>query len=234
MKMKLRALVPAILAMTFSLLHAETKANPAMVVQVILTENNDDYLALLAKSNARIKAVTGIEQLRHAWVGDFAGENSHGLVVVSNFESAAAGEAVRDKLGKDAEMNDLLKEFAKLRKLGPAYLYKAMRWEGLYPGGAVFNTTVTLTDEAAYLKALDGLKAIFDANGFKDAKVNLFRLASGREDSTHLVVICFANRTRVAELIDMVSDTAALKDWNASVAKIRTTVRNGTYHEVTK
>ena len=153
---------------------------------------------------------------------------------MSTYDSAAAGAAVKTKINQDAEMNALLKKLDEIRKLGPAYLFKAIRWEGLYPGGAVFNTDISTTDEAAYMKALDGLKAIFDARGFKDAKLNLLRVASGRENSTHLVVICFPNETRVAELIDTITDTDAMKDWNVAAAKIRTTVHNGTYHEITK
>ena len=235
MKMKLRALLlPAILAMTFPLLHAETRISPAVIVQVILTEKPDEYLALLAQSNVRIKAVTGIDQLRRAWRGDFAGQDSHSLTVTSAYNSAAAGVYVADQLASDAEMNGLLQEFAKIRKLGPSYLLKGVRWEGVYPGGALLNTSIACSDEPAYLKALDELRVLFDANGFKDAKLNLLRYMAGRENSTHLVVISFPSQVRVAELIDATTDTALLTAWNASVAKIRTTVHNGTYHEVTK
>jgi hypothetical protein len=170
MKTQPRYAFAVIALLAFTTLHA---ANPVMVVQAIQTEKTDEYLALLAKANLQIESVTGLKQLRHAWTGDFAGQDAHGLVVVS----------------------------AMIRKRGPQYLMKAQRWEGLYEGGAVFNTSVNVTDEAAYLKALDGLKAIFDANGFKDAKLNLLRVAAGREDATHIVVICFPNQMRVAELI---------------------------------
>ncbi|MEN9403854.1 MAG: hypothetical protein RL091_2557 [Verrucomicrobiota bacterium] len=231
MKTQPRYAFAVIALLAFTTLHA---ANPVMVVQAIQTEKTDEYLALLAKANLQIESVTGLKQLRHAWTGDFAGQDAHGLVVVSMFDSTAAAVAAQDKLMKDAGSAALMKEFAKIRKRGPQYLMKAQRWEGLYDGGAVFNTNVNVTDEAAYLKALDGLKAIFDANGFKDAKLNLLRVAAGREDATHIVVICFPNQMRVAELIDLISDTAVMKDWNAAAAKIRTVVHNGTYHEITK
>lgn len=235
MKMKLRALLlPAILAMTFPLLHAETRITPAVIVQVIQTEKPDEYLNLLAKSNVRIKTLTGIDQLRRAWRGDFAGQDSHSLVVTSTYNSAAAGVHVADKIAQDAEMSGLLREFAGIRKLGPSYLMKGVRWEGVHAGGAVLNTSISLSDEPAYLKLLDDLRVLFDANGFKDAKLNLLRIMAGRENSTHLVVISLPSQVRVAELIDATTDTALLKDWNAAAGKIRTTVHNGTYHEVTK
>jgi hypothetical protein len=121
-----------------------------------------------------------------------------------------------------------------LRKLGPSYLYKGVRVEEGYENGAVFNTGITVTDEATYLKALDDLKAIFVANGFKDIRVNLWRLVAGRTVSTHLVVIELPSQTRVAELLDALADQALLKEWNVGAAKIRTSNMNGSYHEITK
>ena len=218
--------------MTVGSLFADTK--PAFVVQVVSTDDADAYATALIKLNAAIKAKTGVEKLRHTWVGDLAGENSHGIFVVSAYESAAATAQIADKLNGDPDHSALQAQLKTMRKLGPSWLYKGVRNEGLYEGGAVFNTSITCTDEDAYAKALDGLKAIFDANGFKDAKVNLWRIIAGRKDSTHLVVISLASSTRVGELLDAISDKALLKEWNVGAAKIRTTVQNGTYHEITK
>lgn len=206
----------------------------AMVVQAVSTDDADAYAAALTKINAVIKARTDVEKLRHTWVGDLAGENSHGVFVVSSFASAAAVYQLGDKLKDDPELNALVAQLKGMRKLGPSWLYKAVRNEGLYEGGAVFNTDVLCTDEDAYGKALDGLKAIFDANGFKDAKVSLWRIVSGRKDSTHMVILSLPSQTRVAELIDTLWDKSLLKEWGVGVAKIRTTVSNGTYHEITK
>lgn len=233
MKARLRLLVlPAILAMAVGSLFADTK--PAMVVQVVSTEDQDAYVALITKANALLKDKTGLEHLRHVWVGDFAGDNSHGVFAVSQFASAAAAAQMQEKLKDDPESKALMTQFKSIRHLGPSYLYKAVRNDGGYDGGAVFNTSIVCTDEDAYVKALDGLKAIFDANGFKDAKVNLWRITAGRTTSTHLVVIALPSETRVAELLDALADKALLKDWYVTAAKLRTTVHNGTYHEITK
>ena len=233
MNTKSRLLVlPVILAMTVGSLFADPK--PALVVQVVSTEDQDAYLDLLAKSNTLLKDKTGLEHVRHAWVGDFAGDSSHGLFVVSQFASVAAAAQMQEKLKGDADIKALMGQFKAIRHLGPSYLYKGVRNDGVYDGGAVFNTSIVCSDEDAYVKALDGLKAIFDANGFKDARINLWRIAAGRSTATHLVVIAFPSQTRVAELIDAISDKALLKEWNVGAAKIRTTVHNGTYHEVTK
>lgn len=233
MNPKSRLLVlPAILAMAVGSLFADPK--PALVVQVVQTDDNDAYVAMITKINAVAKAKTGIERLRHVWLGDFAGENSHGIFVVSRFPSVTAQAQISDKLTGDPDIKALLAQMKGMRHLGPSFLYKSVRDEGLYDGGAVFNTTIACTDEDAYGKALDGLKAICDANGFKDVKLNLWRLISGRTNSTHLVVLALPSQERLGEFLDAIWDQALLKDWNVGAAKIRTTVHNGTYHEITK
>lgn len=218
--------------MAVGTLLADTK--PAMVVQVVQTDDSDAYVAAITKVNALAKARTGIEKLRHVWLGDFAGDNSHGIFVVSEFPSAAAIYATQDKLKDYPEMDAQMARLKGMRHLGASYLYKAVRYEGGYEGGAVYNTSIKCTDEAAYLKALDGLKAILVENGFKDAKVNLWRIVSGRSESTHLVVIAFPSQARVGELWDSLSDKDLLADWNVGAAKLRTTLHNGSYHEITK
>jgi uncharacterized protein YbaA (DUF1428 family) len=233
MNAKSRLLVlPAILAMTVGSLFADPK--PAMVVQVVQTDDPDAYAAMITKMNAVIKAKTGVERLRQVWVGDLAGDQSHEVFAVSVYPSAAVEGQIMEKLANDPDVKVLLAQMKSLRHLGASVLYKAVRNEGAYEGGAVFNTSITCTDEDAYVKALDDLKAIFDANGFKDVKVNLWRVAAGRGASTHLVVLALPSQARVGEFIDAIWDQALLKDWNVGAAKIRTTVHNGTYHEITK
>lgn len=233
MNAKSRLLVlPAILAMAVGSLFADTK--PALVVQVVTTEDQDAYVAAITKINGLIKDKSGLERLRHVWIGDFAGDNSHGVFVVSQFASAAAAAQLKEKLKDDADIKAILAQLKSTRHLGPSYLYKGVRNDGVYDGGAIFNTSIVCSDEDAYVKALDSLKAIFDANGFKDARLNLWRITAGRTTSTHLVVIAFPSEIRVAELLDALADKALLKDWYVSAAKIRTTVHNGTYHEITK
>jgi len=230
--MKARSLTPAIFVMAVGTLLADTK--PALVVQVVQTDDSDAYVDAITKVNALVKARTGIERLRHVWMGDFAGDDSHGIFVVSEFPSAAAIYTTQDKLKDYPEMDALLTRLKGLRHLGASYLYKAVRYDGSYEGGAVFNTTIKCSDEAAYLKALDGLKAILVANGFKDAKVNLWRMVSGRTESTHLVVIALPTDARVGELWDSLTDKELLADWYVAAAKLRTSLHNGSYREITK
>lgn len=222
----------AVLAMAVGSLIADPV--PALTVQEVGTKDADAYVAVIAKINALVKARTGVETYRHVWEGDFAGESSHNLFVVTSYPSAAAVYQMQDKLKNYPELDLLLEQLKGMRHLGPSTLYKAARNDGVYPGGAVFNTGIVCTDEAAYLKDLDDLKAIFDANGFKDAKISLFRAVSGRTKDTHLVVISLPTQLRTAELLDALSDQALLKDWYVTAAKVRTSMANGTYHEITK
>ena len=230
--MKTRYLIPAVFMMAAAMVRADTK--PAMVVQVVQTADTDAYVAMIAKINALAKARAGIERLRHVWEGDFAGENSHVTFVVSEYPSAAAIYATMDKLKDYPQMDVLLAQLRDMRHLGASYVYKAVRYEGIYEGGAVFNTSIRCTDEPAYLKALDDLKALFEANGFKDAKLNLWREVSGRTEATHLVIIALPSQARVAELWDAISDKGFMAEWNVGAAKVRTSLGNGSYHEITK
>ena len=230
--MKTRYLLSALALMAFSIARADTK--PAMVVQVVETSDTDEYVAMMSKVNAIVKEHTGIETFRHVWEGDYAGENSHVTFVVAQFPSAADIYVLQAKLKEIPQLDTIQAQLKSMRHLGPSFVYKAIRYEGAYAGGAVFNTSIKCSDEAAYLKALDGLKAVLDASGFKDAKVNLWRLVAGRTEATHLVIIAFPTQLRVAELWDAISDRDILAEWNVGAAKIRTTLQNGSYHEITK
>ena len=232
MKTKRLLALSAVLAMAVGSLLADPV--PALVVQEVKAKDTEAYVAMIAKINALVKARTGVDTYRHVWEGDFAGEESHDLFIVSGFPSAAAIYEMQDKLKNYPEMDLLLQQLKDTRHLGPSTLYKTVRYDGVYPGGGVFNTDIVCTDEAGYLKTLDDLKAIFDANGFKDAHINLYRAISGRTNATHLVVISLPSQLRVAELLDALSDKALLKDWYVSAAKFRTSLSNGTYHEITK
>jgi hypothetical protein len=231
MKRSILAL-PALLAFAAGTLLADPV--PVLTVQQVDAKDTAAYVAAIAKINALVKARVGIEHYRHVWEGDFAGDSSHAIFVVSSYPSAADVYKIDEKLKNYPEMDLLLEQLKGTRHLGPSELYKAVRNDGVYEGGAVFNTNITCTDEDAYLKDLDALKAIFDANGFKDSKISLYREISGRSNTTHLVVISLPSQLRVAELLDALSDQALLKDWYVTAAKVRTSVANGTYHEITK
>jgi hypothetical protein len=209
-------------------------ALPVLVVQEVQTKDADAYVASIAKINALVKARIGVEHYRHVWEGDFAGSSSHALFVVSAFASATELYQDQDKLKNYPEMDVILAQIKDQRHLGDSTLYKGIRNEGVYDGGVVYNTGIAVTDEPAYLKDLDALRAIFDSSGFKDAKLNLYRAILGREKATHLVVIAFPTAVRLGEFLDALHDKGLLNDWNVEAAKARTSLTNGSYHEITK
>src|SRR4051812_48797487 len=122
MKVKLIHLLPVIFVTAAGWLSADTKR--VMVVQQILTDDTNAYVKLLAEANVAVKARTGVDSLRHAWVGEMAGQDSHALFVVSEYESAAAVAALDAKLDGDASIEAILGRFAKIRKLGWSALFK--------------------------------------------------------------------------------------------------------------
>jgi len=232
MKMLRLLVVSAVMMTAVGALRADPL--PVMVVQEVDTKNPEAYAGFIAKLNALAKARIGTEHFRHVWQGDFAGENSHKLFVVTSFPSATELYQTQEKLKNYPEMDVLLGQMSDMRTLGASSLYKCVRNEGVYEGGVVFNTGIACTDEPAYQKALDSLKETFGANGFKDLKVNLYRIISGRTNTTHLVVMSLPNPVRLGELFDALHDKGLLNEWNVMAAKIRTSIGNGTYHEITK
>lgn len=233
MKLNLRLLaLPAMFALGVGPSFADPK--PVIELQVVETNNTDAYVALMAKASALSKARAGVTILRRVWMADVAGENSHKLLVVTEFPSLAAEYQIQ-KEAKDYPETALLSEqLMEIRHLGPSYLCRAVRTDGLYPGGASFVISINCSNEEAYAQALNGAKLIFDANGFKDVRLNLWRIVAGGTAATHVLVFSLSSQVRLGEFIDNIWDNVLLKDWFVEAAKIRTVVQTGIYHEISK
>lgn len=121
-----------------------------------------------------------------------------------------------------------------IRKLGARVLYQGLRFDGTYKNGSVYTTTANVSDEAGYLKALDGLRAILDAHGLPDIKINAYRVLAGRCNHTHRVTLAAESADRISALLDFVATDPAMADWLKDAAKLRTVVANGTSQEITK
>jgi len=113
-------------------------------------------------------------------------------------------------------------------------LYQAVRFDGTNKNGYVYTTLAAVTDEAGYLKSLDGLRAVLDRGGFKDTKINVYRALAGRTTHTHRVAISVPSAERLAALLDFLASDAPTAEWLASAAKFRTVVSNSTAREITK
>jgi len=224
--------LPAMFALGVGSSFAEPK--PVIELQVVDTNNADAYVALMTKASALSKARAGVDVLRRVWVADVAGENSHKLLVVTEFPSLAAEYQLQKEAKNYPETAPLSEQLKEIRRLGPSCLCRAVRTDGLYPGGACFAISVNCGNEEAYVTALNGAKLIFDANGFKDVRLNLWRIVAGGTTATHVLVFSLNSQVRLGEFIDNIWDNVLLKDWFVEAAKIRTVVQTGIYHEISK
>jgi hypothetical protein len=120
-----------------------------------------------------------------------------------------------------------------IRKQVGRVLYRAVRWEGMSAKGAHnFSSLVVVNDEAAYLRAIDELRSVFDANGLKDAKIFVWRVIAGKSDHTHRVVINTTAPDRLAAMLDL--SATQMDGWYAKNAPLRTLVANVTSREITR
>lgn len=113
-------------------------------------------------------------------------------------------------------------------------LYQSLRRDGQNKNASNYYTLAVVTDEPGYLKALDQLREILDANGLKDANISVWRVLAGRTDHTHRIVIATPSPERLGLLLDFVATNAQRAEWAANATKYRTVVSNGTVREITK
>ena len=205
-----------------------------MVTSDIETDDPASYAAWQSQENAIIKAKLGIETHFHVFVTAFDGVKSGTVRGVYTAESMAALAKINAFVASDPALREIGERFRAIRKFGPRVLSQGIRFDGTYPGSYVYTTTMRVTDEAAYLKALDGLRALFDAKGFLDAKINAYRVLAGRTNYSHRVSIGVPTNDRLAALLDLLGTDAQLSVWLADVAKYRTVVTSTTAHDITK
>jgi len=130
------------------------------------------------------------------------------------------------------EMPKYKGDLARIRKLGPAKLLKAVHFEGGYDGAWLVNFDLSVRDEPAFLRAIDELRALYDAHGLKDCRISIYKVIAGRSDFTHLAVIAAPSEARMAVYMDTLTEPWEA-DWLAAAAKLRSVVRNGIYKEIT-
>ncbi|MEO6594951.1 MAG: hypothetical protein ABIP94_09395 [Planctomycetota bacterium] len=213
---------------------AATKpAIPCVLVQQVNTESPTSYAMWIAEVNKAIKAKFGFDNYLHVYLGEVAGPDSGVAFAVSRADSFAALAANSKAFEKEISLVDARLHMSEIRKLGPQIAYKAVRFDGVNPGAFVLNTKAVLSDEAAYLKALDGLRTLFDSHDFKDCKINCYRIASGRTDFSHMISLNCPSTERRAMLMDAINDEAWAQEWIANAGKYRTVVSNGSYHDIT-
>lgn len=215
------------------LVHAAPVAR-VLAISDVETDDATGYAAWLSQTNAIIKAKLGIDTYYHVYVSAFDGTKTASVRSVTSAESVSAMAKVAAFTASDPAIREITDHNTHIRKLGARLLYQGVRFDGTIKNAYVYSTTVVVTDEAGYLKSLDGLRALFDAKGFKDAKINAYRVLAGRTNFTHRVSIAVASNEQLAALLDFLASDADMSAWRASAAKYRTVVADTTSHDIMK
>ena len=205
-----------------------------IAVQDVETEDATGYATWLAKINDLIKTKLGVDGFYRVYQSQYDGERTNSVRTVAIAESAAQLIKVSTAIENDPVVIENRDHYRAIRKLGARVLYQCVRFDGAVKPGHIYTTLATVTDEAGYLKALDQLRATFDAKGFKDAKINVYRVTAGRTNHTHRVSIALPSAERLAALLDFNATDAAQQEWIGTLTKYRTVVANMTAREITK
>lgn len=176
----------------------------ARVISITEVETDDatGYAAWVAKANDVVKTKLGIDTYYHVYVSNADGVKTGSVRLVVAAESVAAIAKNAAALTGDPAIRDITDHYRAIRKNGARVLYQGVRFDGTLKGGYTYTTTAMVTDEAGYLKSLDGLRAILDAKGLKDAKINVYRVLAGRTNFTHRITLAVPSSERLAALLD--------------------------------
>jgi hypothetical protein len=218
-------------------LHA-ADPKPANRVVSILDVQTDDpvgYAVWMKRYNEIAKAKLGIDNYTRIYQSYFDSRQPGYVRVVTTAANVAELMKNAQALDADPAILENRERVSFIRKRGARVLYQTVRTDGPSPSGANnYNTLAVLSDEAAYLKAIDDLRTIFDSNGFKDTKITVMRVLAGRTDHSHRITINLPSPERLAAWLDFVATSPQAQTWLASTAKFRTVVANTTSREITK
>ena len=219
------------------LAHAADTATARRVTSIMEVETDDPagYAMWIKQYNEIAKAKLGIDNYLRVYQSIYDSRPTGHVRVVSSAATVAELMKNADVLQNDPAIMANREHLSAIRKTGSRVLYQAVRFDGPTPKGSHnFNTLAMLSDEAAYLKAIDDLRVIFDSNGFKDTKVIVYRVLAGRTDHSHRITISTPSLDRLAAWLDFVATNPQAQTWLANTAKFRTIVANTTSREITK
>ena len=237
--MKTPSLLAASLAMLLACLaHAADASANRRVTSILDVETEDPiaYAKWIKQYNEIAKARLGVDNFIRVYVSIHDSRaKGPGVRVVSSAATASELLKQNDILENDPAITQLRSHMRGMRKTGSRVLYQSVRFDGPSARGAHnYNTLANLTDEAAYLKAIDELRAIFDANGLKDVKIYVYRVIAGRTDHSHRITINTPSRERLGALLDFAGTHPQLQTWFTNTAKLRTVVATTTSREITQ
>lgn len=234
----LRPLLASLVTLIAACLAPAAAPKPIARVMSILDVETDDptgYATWLKEYNEIAKARTGQENLLRVFQTVFDGRRTGNVRVAVSAASVADLTKTMATLEADPAIARNIDHLRAIRKTGARALYQAVRFEG--PSGRGAHNYVALlnvTDEVAYLAALDELRGVFDGAGLKDVKIAAYRTIAGRLDHSHRVTISAPNGDRLAAFMDAMGTDPKMIDWLARSAKLRTVVATTTSREITK
>lgn len=205
-----------------------------MAVQEIETDDAMAYADGVAKLNEAAKAKLNAENYYRVFQTLFDGTRTSSVRVIITGDSVSALMKSFEALENDPGIRSATDRLKGTRKLASRTLYQCLRFDGTHKGAHTYTTLATLSDEAAYLSALNQLRALFDQKGFQDAKINVYRAIAGRGTHTHRIAINLPSSERLAALLDFTATDPKAGEWIAAAGKFRTVVANSTSREITK
>ena len=218
-------------------LHAADPKNNTRVLSLLEVDTDDSvaYATWIAKYNEIAKAKLGVDNYLRVFQAMHDGRANARVRVATTAPNMVELDKRRRTLENDPGIRDLMDRMRGIRKLGPRVLYQGIYSDALTPrNGYTYTTVANITDEAAYLKALGELRAIFDSIGLKDVTINAYRIMAGRTDHTHRITIGAPSSERLAVFLDAGATNSKLQEWIANTGKIRTVVSNFTARDITK
>ena len=236
MKIASKVFASIVTLLAACLVHAADMKPVNRVISITDIETDDatGYASWITKRNDVVKAKLGIDSYQHVYVSNNDGTKTGSVRVVTAAESVSSLVKNNAALAGDPALTDIGNRLRAVSKNGARVLYQGVRFDGTYPGAYVYTTLLMATDEAGYLKSLDGLRALFDAKGFKDAKINAYRVLAGRTNFSHRVTIALPSNERLAAMLDFLASDAQMAAWLADTAKYRTVLSNGTARGLSK
>lgn len=232
-----KLVAPMVALFTVGIVPAVSQTAPALpviAIQQVDAADSTTYAMWVARNNELVKAKLGIDKFVRVYIGVAAGDESGTLLAVRRADSFATLSNNWQAVMADPAFAENRASMDAIRELGSQTLLKALRFDGTNPDAWLLNTQVIVSDEAGYMKALEGLRALYDRNGLQDAKINAYRVAAGRGKYSHLISINTPSAERLAAVLDTVSTAPWMAEWLADTAQYRTIVRNGTYREITR
>jgi hypothetical protein len=212
---------------------ADSKSTRVMSLLEVETKDPIAYAEAIKQQNEIAKSKFKVDNYIRVYQSYYDGEHTNRVRVSTGAPTVAELAKIQSAMDADPAVLKIRKNLDAFRTQVARVLYRAVRWEGMSAKGAHnYSALVIVSDEAAYLRAIDELRSIFDANGLKDAKVYVWRVIAGKADHTHRVVISTNGADRLAAMLDLAA--TQMDAWFAKSAPLRTLVANTTSREITR